>query len=92
MNERLRARCMWDALLAPSYLRKQRIAHRDLRSDNLLASPERVVKLADFGCAVRAPPGAPRSSERVGVVYWQAPEMRTYVVLFCSFVVCDWIG
>ncbi|VDC02247.1 unnamed protein product [Peniophora sp. CBMAI 1063] len=77
LSERLRARCVWDALLALSYLKKQRIAHRDLRSDNLLVSPEGVVKLADFGCAVRALPGAPRSSERVGVVYWQAPEMRT---------------
>jgi serine/threonine-protein kinase CLA4 len=88
LSERLRARCVWDALLALSYLKKQRIAHRDLRSDNLLVSPEGVIKLADFGCAVRAPPGAPRSSERVGVVYWQAPEMRTYVS-FLDYVLYD---
>ena len=82
LGERLRARCVWDVLLGLSYLRKTRIAHRDLRSDNLLVGLEGVVKIADFGCAVKVPSGAYRSSERVGVVYWQAPEMRTYVSLF----------
>ncbi|KAI0031462.1 kinase-like domain-containing protein [Vararia minispora EC-137] len=77
VGERLIARFVWDVLLALSYLRKQHIAHRDLRSDNLLLNRDGVLKLADFGSAVRHPPGTQKLSENVGVLYWQAPEIRT---------------
>ncbi|KAI0295093.1 kinase-like protein [Multifurca ochricompacta] len=64
-------------LLALSYIRKSHIAHRDVRSDNLLLSRAGVLKLSDFSNAVRSPPGTPKRSDPVGVIYWQAPEMRT---------------
>ncbi|KAI0311669.1 kinase-like domain-containing protein [Amylostereum chailletii] len=75
VGEKMVARFVWDVLLALSYLRKQRIAHRDLRSDNLLLSKDGVLKLADFSSAVRVPPNA-KCSDVAGVVYWQAPEIR----------------
>ncbi|KAI0282000.1 kinase-like domain-containing protein [Russula aff. rugulosa BPL654] len=57
--------------------RKHHIAHRDVRSDNLLLSRSGVLKLSDFSNAVCSPPGTPKRSDSVGVIYWQAPEMRT---------------
>ncbi|TFY79646.1 hypothetical protein EWM64_g4366 [Hericium alpestre] len=77
IGEKVVARFVWDVLLALSYLSKQRIAHRDLRSDNLLLNKDGVLKIADFSNAVHVPLGAPKSAENVGVIYWQAPEMRT---------------
>ncbi|KAH9958753.1 kinase-like protein [Russula dissimulans] len=64
-------------LLALSYIRKHHIAHRDIRSDNLLVSRSGVLKLSDFSTAVCSPPGSPKCTDPVGVLYWQAPEMRT---------------
>ncbi|KAI9454081.1 kinase-like domain-containing protein [Russula earlei] len=75
--ETMVARFVCDALLALSYLRKHHIAHRDVRSDNLLLSRSGVLKLSDFSSAVRSPPGTHKRSDPVGVIYWQAPEMRT---------------
>lgn len=65
-----------DTLAALSYLHKVGIAHRDVRSDNLLVNQRGVVKLADFSNAVKVPRDAPMKFEPAGVVYWQAPEMR----------------
>ncbi|KAF8259328.1 hypothetical protein EI94DRAFT_1751867 [Lactarius quietus] len=77
VSEKMIARFVWDVLMALSYIRKRHIAHRDVRSDNLLLSRAGVLKLSDFSNAVCSPPGTPKHSDPVGVVYWQAPEMRT---------------
>ncbi|KAH9966198.1 hypothetical protein BGW80DRAFT_1343403 [Lactifluus volemus] len=77
ISEKMVARFMWDVLLALSYIHKHHIAHRDVRSDNLLLSRSGVLKLADFSMAVSSSPGTPKRSDPVGVIYWQAPEMRT---------------
>ncbi|KAA1474190.1 kinase-like protein [Dentipellis sp. KUC8613] len=77
VSEKMVARFVWDVLLGLSYLNRQRIAHRDLRSDNLLLNKDGVLKIADFSSAMHVPVGAPKSSENIGVIYWQAPEMRT---------------
>ncbi|KAH8987300.1 kinase-like domain-containing protein [Lactarius akahatsu] len=76
VSEKMIARFVWDVLLALSYIRKHHIAHRDVRSDNLLLSRAGVLKLSDFSNAVCSPPGTPKCSDHVGVVYWQAPEIR----------------
>lgn len=65
-----------DALTALVYLNKHGIAHRDVRSDNLLVNAQGVVKLADFSSAVQVPKAAPVRFDQAGVIYWQAPEMR----------------
>ncbi|KAH9943770.1 hypothetical protein B0H21DRAFT_810173, partial [Amylocystis lapponica] len=65
-----------DVLQALVYLQTLGIAHRDLRSDNLLLSAEGVVKLADFSSAVKVSRDQPDCREPAGVIYWQPPEMR----------------
>ncbi|KAJ7489241.1 kinase-like protein [Mycena latifolia] len=74
---RIIARFTSDMLLALDYLQRHNIAHRDLRSDNLLLNSEGVLKLSDFSNAVLVTPEMPRSADPVGVVYWQAPEVRS---------------
>lgn len=83
---------------ALSYLHGLGIAHRDVRSDNLLLNRDGVLKignscispltgklrdlrldLADFSNAVIVTPESPMCTGIVGVIYWQAPEVRTCV-------------
>ncbi|KAH8084859.1 kinase-like protein [Cristinia sonorae] len=66
-----------DVLSALDYMRRLGIAHRDVRSDNLLISPEGLVRIADFSNAVRVPLLEPSRSDPAGVPYWQAPEVRS---------------
>ncbi|KAH7908680.1 kinase-like domain-containing protein [Hygrophoropsis aurantiaca] len=76
LQERMIARFASDVLMALDYLQQQHIAHRDVRSDNLLLNSSGIVKLADFSNAIRVSRNAPTISGVVGVIYWQAPEMR----------------
>ncbi|KAF7326663.1 Non-specific serine/threonine protein kinase [Mycena venus] len=74
---RIVARFARDMLQALDSLQKHHIAHRDLRSDNLLLNAEGFLKLADFSNAVGVTPESPLATDVVGVVYWQAPEVRS---------------
>lgn len=58
------------------YLQSRCIAHRDVRSDNLLVDGNGVIKLADFSNAVQVTRQNPTCADAAGVIYWQAPEMR----------------
>ncbi|KAI0692334.1 kinase-like domain-containing protein [Cytidiella melzeri] len=79
-----------DALTALSFLQTQRIAHRDVRSDNLLVNQRGVLKLADFSNAVRVSAAQPSCDEPAGVIFWQAPEMRRYVGRYNPLKVDVW--
>ncbi|KAJ7607400.1 kinase-like domain-containing protein [Roridomyces roridus] len=74
---RVLARFASDMLQALDYLQKHGIAHRDLRSDNLLLNSQGVLKLTDFSNAVLVTPEAPLATEPAGVLFWQAPEVRS---------------
>ncbi|KAI0651204.1 kinase-like protein [Trametes meyenii] len=76
-HEKSIARVAEDVLQALDYLQSRSIAHRDIRSDNLLVNVEGVVKLADFSSAAQVTHEAPMSTDPVGVAYWQAPEIRS---------------
>ncbi|KAG6333865.1 hypothetical protein ID866_5228 [Astraeus odoratus] len=76
LQERMVGRFTSDVLLGLEYLQKQRIAHRDVRSDNLLLNAAGMVKIADFSNAIRVPQSSSTVTGAVGVIYWQAPEMR----------------
>ncbi|KJA17839.1 hypothetical protein HYPSUDRAFT_145905 [Hypholoma sublateritium FD-334 SS-4] len=72
LQERTIARFASDILLALEYLRSHNIAHRDVRSDNLLLNKHGVLKLADFSNAVQVTREEPMRSDVVGVAFWQA--------------------
>jgi len=75
IQEKVIARFASDVLGALIYLQNMGIAHRDLRSDNLLLNKDGVLKLADFSNALKVTPQSPTCSGVVGVIYWQAPEV-----------------
>ncbi|PPR01671.1 hypothetical protein CVT24_001500 [Panaeolus cyanescens] len=86
LQDRMIARFASDVLHALVYLQEHNIAHRDVRSDNLLLNKHGILKLADFSNAVQVSKDDPNRTENVGVVFWQAPEIRRQVSLF--FLLC----
>ncbi|KAM6493356.1 kinase-like protein [Amanita muscaria] len=77
LHDRMIARFASDVVQAFQFLQSHQIAHRDVRSDNLLLNIQGVVKLADFSTAVQVSPASPLQDDIVGVPYWQAPEVRS---------------
>ncbi|KAG8944037.1 hypothetical protein FRC04_002232 [Tulasnella sp. 424] len=66
-----------DVLEGLDYLQGLDIAHRDVRSDNLLVSRTGLLKLADFSSATMTSKTAcKRRSTQGQPPYWMAPEMR----------------
>ncbi|KAI0755748.1 kinase-like protein, partial [Fomes fomentarius] len=76
LDEQLMAQIAKDVVQALYYLQSRGIAHRDVRSDNLLVNRDGIVKLADFSNAVQVTKHKATCNDAVGVIYWQAPEMR----------------
>ncbi|KAG6836983.1 hypothetical protein H0H93_016936 [Arthromyces matolae] len=77
LGDRSIARFANDILQALDFLQRHRIAHRDVRSDNLLINKDGVLKLTDFSNAVQVTKESSMCSDVVGVAYWQAPEVRS---------------
>jgi len=66
-----------------SYMHSRQLAHRDLKSANIMMSVQGAVKLIDFGLAADMSVGFP--SHMVGSPFWMPPEMiqgkpHTYAV------------
>ncbi|KAJ2934754.1 hypothetical protein H1R20_g2330, partial [Candolleomyces eurysporus] len=76
LQDRTMARFAADILKGLEYLEQHYIAHRDIRSDNLLVNKSGVLKITDFANAVQVSPQNPMRDDAVGVAYWQAPEVR----------------
>ncbi|KAG9005672.1 hypothetical protein FRB93_009598 [Tulasnella sp. JGI-2019a] len=71
------ARFACDVLQGLDYLQNLNIAHRDVRSDNLLLSRSGVLKLSDFSNATQIRPTESKRSSVYGQPpYWMDPEMR----------------
>lgn len=69
------------ALNALAYAHHHGVVHRDIKSDNILVTPENQVKIADFGVA-RAEVGAAHTRltearDLVGTIVYMAPEQLT---------------
>lgn len=68
-------------LYAVGYLHANRVVHRDIKTENFLLLGETgtddadVLKLCDFGTAVRLSAQRPRSNGRVGTLSYMAPEV-----------------
>mmetsp|Transcript_25842 Transcript_25842/g.74449 ORF Transcript_25842/g.74449 Transcript_25842/m.74449 type:complete len:761 (+) Transcript_25842:53-2335(+) len=68
-------------LQAVTYLHSWQIVHRDIKTENFLLVGSRgtpageIVKLCDFGTAVRLSPEQPRAMERIGTLSYAAPEV-----------------
>ncbi|KAK0447888.1 uncharacterized protein EV420DRAFT_1313372 [Desarmillaria tabescens] len=77
LQERMMARFASDVLEALVYLQSHGIAHRDVRSDNLLLNSHGILKLTDFSNATQTSAKSSTCSDPVGVLYWQAPEVRS---------------
>ncbi|KAH6904493.1 STE/STE20/PAKA protein kinase [Coprinopsis sp. MPI-PUGE-AT-0042] len=77
IHDRMIARFASDILNGLDYLQQNHIAHRDVRSDNLLINHEGCLKLTDFASAVQVTAENPMRNEPAGVLYWQAPEIRS---------------
>lgn len=56
------------------YLHSQGVVHRDIKGANLLTTKEGIVKLADFGVAMKLTEST-KSMSIVGTPYWMAPEI-----------------
>ncbi|KAJ3838384.1 kinase-like domain-containing protein [Lentinula raphanica] len=76
LQERVIARFTHDTLAALKFLRSHNIAHRDVRSDNLLLNSQGILKLTDFSNAIKVSQDSPIVDDAVGILYWQAPEIR----------------
>eukprot|EP00128_Syssomonas_multiformis_P009459 Colp12_sorted_trinity150504_noHs@31664 len=80
--------------LALEYLHDRKIAHRDIKPDNIMISEEGHVHLTDFNLAARVSPEEP-STEVCGTLYYMAPEMVSrhkywYTVDWWSLGVVMW--
>ena len=66
-----------DILLGLQYLHKNGIAHRDIKCQNILVSPQGTAKVADFGSAwnKKAKSKVRQATTFIGTPHWMAPEV-----------------
>lgn len=62
---------------ALAYLESQHVAHRDIKSENIVVTDESTAKLIDFGYAVYAPPSNDVRTTFCGTPECMPPEMLT---------------
>jgi len=88
--EELAQRMFWQMVITVAYLRSSFIVHRDLKPENwIFTHPDSdVVKLCDFGTAIRMPSVSSRSYAAGGTLAYMAPE--AFEEKGVSFAADDW--
>uniref|UniRef100_K3X170 non-specific serine/threonine protein kinase n=1 Tax=Globisporangium ultimum (strain ATCC 200006 / CBS 805.95 / DAOM BR144) TaxID=431595 RepID=K3X170_GLOUD len=73
-SETLVAMYITQVLRGLAYLHEQGVLHRDVKGANILTTKDGLVKLADFGVAIKLSE-TQKSNSVVGSPYWMAPEV-----------------
>lgn len=60
-----------------SYLHSRKIVHRDVKSENMLLTPQRNLKIADFGVARVEAQNPKDMTGATGTLGYMAPEVFT---------------
>ncbi|ETV92602.1 STE/STE11/CDC15 protein kinase [Aphanomyces invadans] len=74
LSETLVAMYITQVLRGLAYLHAQGVLHRDVKGANILTTKDGLVKIADFGVAIKLNE-AQKSNSVVGSPYWMAPEV-----------------
>jgi serine/threonine protein kinase len=75
VSESLAAIYIVQVLRGLKYLHEQGVLHRDIKGANILTSKDGMVKLADFGVAMKLSEATADDHDVVGTPYWMAPEI-----------------
>uniref|UniRef100_M4BTD0 Protein kinase domain-containing protein n=1 Tax=Hyaloperonospora arabidopsidis (strain Emoy2) TaxID=559515 RepID=M4BTD0_HYAAE len=74
LSETLVAMYITQVLRGLAYLHEQGVLHRDVKGANILTTKDGLVKLADFGVAIKLSE-TQKTNSVVGSPYWMAPEV-----------------
>ncbi|TDH68167.1 hypothetical protein CCR75_008960 [Bremia lactucae] len=74
LSETLVAMYISQVLRGLAYLHEQGVLHRDVKGANILTTKDGLVKLADFGVAIKLS-DTKKANSVVGSPYWMAPEV-----------------
>ncbi|KAF4042539.1 Protein kinase domain [Phytophthora infestans] len=74
LSETLVAMYITQVLRGLAYLHEQGVLHRDVKGANILTTKDGLVKLADFGVAIKLNE-TQKANSVVGSPYWMAPEV-----------------
>ena len=85
-SESLTANYTSQVLRGLMYLHEQGVLHRDIKGANILTTKEGVLKLADFGVAMKLSEVNNGDHDVVGTPYWMAPEV---IEMSTPTVACD---